>query len=194
MPNHITSEIQAPAAVLQSMLDSGGDVDFGLIVPTPPNIETGHCSGRHADGEVCWNEWNRKAWGTKWNGYETVYDGGDILQFQTAWSHPTPVIQTLSVKHPEAVIRVRYSDEDTGNNVGTYWAKNGGLYDFRELSDTPEGYELASELNYGQSFDQVIAGWVSDEPEDYIEDAADPNNTGYYWDTVRRVLAAIKEA
>lgn len=69
----------------------------------------------------------RNAWGTKWNAYgqSEEYSNETIVSFQTAWSHPEPVIKALSLKFPEHEIIVIYADEDTGSNCGAYTIKGG---------------------------------------------------------------------
>lgn len=76
-------------------------------------------------------DYARNAWGTKWNAY-----GQDVekntetqVEFDTAWSHPLPVIIALSKKHPEEVISVKFADEDTGSNCGSYKIKNGETFE-----------------------------------------------------------------
>lgn len=71
-------------------------------------------------------DFNRKAWGTKWNACEQSYDiDSGKARFDTAWSHPEPVMIALSKRFPEEEIHVRYADEDMGRNCGEYTMKNG---------------------------------------------------------------------
>ena len=88
-------------------------IDFELIVPPPPNIETGGCNGQHEEGVVCWYTWNLENWGTKWGAYsqdhfavryfdsgnevEGVYGRVD-LRFDTAWSQPTPIFEAIQTR------------------------------------------------------------------------------------------------
>ncbi|GGY87851.1 hypothetical protein [Shewanella fodinae] len=74
-------------------------------------------------------EYARKAWGTKWNAYNQISEENSetMVRFDTAWSHPYPVIEALSKKFPDEVISVKYADEDTGSNCGTYSIKNGEI-------------------------------------------------------------------
>lgn len=69
----------------------------------------------------------RDAWGTKWNAYNQSEGGNNetMVSFQTAWSHPEPVVKALSLKFPEYEITVTYADEDTGSNCGAYTIKGG---------------------------------------------------------------------
>lgn len=72
-------------------------------------------------------DYARNAWGTKWNAYsQSAEDNTDSrVTFETAWSHPYPVIEALSKKFPDEIISIKYADEDTGSNCGTYTIKNG---------------------------------------------------------------------
>lgn len=62
-----------------------------------------------------WYKWNIANWGTKWNAYNVnlIKNEGDtlIVQFDTAWSTPDPVIQTLAQWFPELRIMHEYFDE-----------------------------------------------------------------------------------
>ena len=67
-------------------------------------------------------------WGTKWNACDQEVDlEAGMLNFETAWSCPKPVLKALSAKHPEAEICVRYADEDIGSNCGTFALKGGDV-------------------------------------------------------------------
>lgn len=99
---------------------------FEKVVPSPPNKETGGCSGSHQENEICWLSWNTENWGTKWAPYSLKIGEGHI-KFETAWSHPVPVIIALSKKFPQETITVKYADEDYGYNLGQYTIRDGDL-------------------------------------------------------------------
>ncbi len=139
-------------------------VDFNMVIPQPANIETGGCSMRHDPGVICWREWSISNWGTKWNAYQTEIehraDGTSQLRFQTAWSHPDPVIEKLSKKFPETVIEVSYADEDFGFNLGKYSIKN----DERTDSNAPDegghdATDFAAQLHYGKTYAELQKEW-----------------------------------
>lgn len=87
------------------------------------------------------------AWGTKWNAYGQSAEDNTSTQvsFETAWSHPAPVVEALSKKFPEHEIKVRFADEDIGSNCGYYTIKNGEMVDqqiaprWSEMSDEEKG-------------------------------------------------------
>lgn len=142
-------------------------VDFNMVIPQPVNIETGNCSGKHDQGVICWLGWSRENWGTKWNGYELELerneDGTAKLRFQTAWSHPMPVIEALSAKFPEAEIQVSYADEDLGYNLGKYEVLNGARTDLEDLDfGSDEANEFAAQLKYGKTYTELQKEWETE--------------------------------
>lgn len=82
-----------------------------------------------ACGFMYWYDWNNENWGTKWNAYSQPKDGFDSdsveFTFETAWSHPLHLIEVLSKKLPNVTFEVKFADEDTGSNCGTYTIKDG---------------------------------------------------------------------
>lgn len=119
----------------------------------------------------------RNSWGTKWNAYAQGGDSNtaEIVSFSTAWSHPEPVVKALSIKFPSHEIKVKYADEDTGSNCGSYIVKNGEFVsqdiapDYSEQSNDEKrkwakfAFELCNP-------DTDPKGWGYDENWDYIEE------------------------
>jgi hypothetical protein len=93
-----------------------------------------------------WYDWQRNAWSTKWNAYDQENRENGDIKFETAWSTPARLIQTLSEKYPEATFKVRFADEDLGHNVGEYHMKAGDVI----VEKIPEG---ASEAAYMMAFE-----------------------------------------
>ena len=124
-------------------------------------------------GHQDWYSWSTSNWGTKWNAYSQNSDeGSNEISFETAWSTPYPVIEALSRKYPEAVISMRYADEDFGHNVGEYTFQAGDIVE----ETTPEGgsdaaYELAADIQGSPEWytDRLyeIEAESADELEDY---------------------------
>ena len=77
-------------------------------------------------GFVDWYDWRCAKWGTKWNVCHYRHQGGEVW-FETAWSHPWPVLEALSRQFPDCVLTVSYADEDIGSNAGAYDMKGGKL-------------------------------------------------------------------
>ncbi|WP_417372993.1 hypothetical protein [Glutamicibacter protophormiae] len=141
--------------------------DFGLVIPQPANIETGDCPGRHEPGIICWLDWSIGNWGTKWNAYDTktgaLEDGTGTLQFDTAWSHPFPVLEALSVKFPNHPLDVEYADEDLGYNLGKYTITNGERSEQADFEEgTGEALEFAAQLKYGKTYAELQKEWGED--------------------------------
>ena len=124
-------------------------------------------------GHQDWYSWSTSNWGTKWNAYSQNSDeGSNEISFETAWSTPYPVIEALSRKYPEAVISMRFADEDFGHNVGEYTFQAGDIVE----ETTPEGgsneaYELAADIQGSPEWytDRLydIEAETADELEDY---------------------------
>lgn len=166
MPNHVTNVVQAhDIRDLAPLLNDAGQVDFRHLIPEPPNIEQGGCSGQHAPGVICWYEWNVANWGTKWNAYESSVEHDGTVTFLTAWSHPEPVIFALSKARPEAVFRVRYASEDIGHNCDEYLIRNGKLLQaapgFPSIrpDNQVDWRDFAAELVYGMSYAELQDSW-----------------------------------
>lgn len=119
-------------------------------------------------GHKDWYSWSNTNWGTKWNAYSQNSDeGSNEIEFETAWSTPYPVIEALSCKFPEAVISMRYADEDFGHNCGEYTFHAGNIVE----ETTPEGgsneaYELAADI-------QGDPNWFTDRLYDIEAESTD---------------------
>jgi hypothetical protein len=130
-------------------------------------------------GHQDWYSWSTSNWGTKWNAYSQNSDeGSNEIAFETAWSTPYPVIEALSRKYPEAVISIRYADEDFGHNVGEYTFQAGDVVE----ETTPEGgsdeaFELAADI-------QGSPEWFTDRLYDIEAETADELET-YEIDSIR---------
>lgn len=133
-------------------------VDFSLVVPEPPNLEQGGCNGQHSEGVICWYGWNIANWGTKWNGYSTEIEPieGDRarLRFDTAWSHPFPVITALAEKFPGEALEVEWADEDLGSNVGRYTIQAGKDVELFTPEYGDESLEMACQIKYRTTYAQ----------------------------------------
>jgi len=93
-------------------------------------------------GFATWYTWNIEFWGTKWDAYSQS-NRGNILEFNTAWSHPREILVKLSEMFPETTFYVEYADEDIGSNFGKYVIKAGK----RDKVEIENGIEFACELN-----------------------------------------------
>lgn len=141
--------------------DNNTYFSFNKVNPLPPNASI---------------EDVYEAWGTKWNTQE-AYIGEDIptpsntekyfkelnneedptdkiytlsYTFDTAWSPPIPVIETLSEKFPEVYIELYACEEGCGIHFQTEYFKNGLIREInlplREYD--PDGNELEDNAEY----------------------------------------------
>lgn len=174
MPNHVTTIVEAPKEVID-FLFVDGHVDFNSVIPMPEDDDPiftatktvfgGGMVGYSMDGYSPM-EWGIGNWGTKWNAYEGTRLDDTSVQFDTAWSHPFPVIEALSVKFPEAVITVKYADEDLGSNLGWYVILGGGITgEDAMVSGSEEALEFACQIKYSRSYAEQVAEWEEEEAE-----------------------------
>lgn len=102
-------------------------------------------SAYHQTGYMTWFDWQRGVWGTKWNAYNFGRVSEYIVEFDTAWNAPHPVIEALAGTLKTQFLH-EWADEDTGHNVGCRQYRDDGLFSSEELSKTREGYELCFKL------------------------------------------------
>lgn len=80
-------------------------------------------------GYMYWYDFNNAHWGTKWNAYGQPEEGhpqnAQSFKFDTAWSHPTKMVSAISKKVPTVEFSIKFADEDTGSNCGSYTLING---------------------------------------------------------------------
>lgn len=121
-------------------------------------------------GAITWYKWAIENWGTKWNAYGKNDERNtiDTIYFQTAWSAPIDLIETLSKKFPDTKIEFTYADEDSGSNTGKGILQNGNwIEEIQPESQSIEGYDIYFELNPESKEDyQLIDGkyeYVDDE-------------------------------
>lgn len=97
-------------------------------------------------GYIYWYDWSVENWGTKWNAYDQKRESDNTIIFETAWCGVVGLIQSLSAKFPDVKFYYEYSDEDTGNNCGLGYIKD-GVSEVKILKDgSKEAYELAFKL------------------------------------------------
>ena len=66
-------------------------------------------------GHITWYGWRCEHWGTKWNAYRSRVvarePGLAVVELQTAWSEPEPVVALLAERHPGVEVLHRFADE-----------------------------------------------------------------------------------
>lgn len=160
MPNHITNIIsfedvsnERVNKILEAIKSDEfgiGSIDFNKIIPTPPDIYQGNLGAEESRlyGDKTWLNFNVANWGCKWNAYEhSPYDGGDRVEFLTAWSAPHPILEQLTKQYPDVLIFHRWCDEDFGYNVGEREYQDGTcIFENIPTGGSKEAYEIAAEI------------------------------------------------
>ncbi len=101
-------------------------------------------------GHTSWYEWSIAEWGTKWNAYSITRINDTTIKFQTAWNAPLKWLARLADKFPSEEIKLRWADEDFGNNVGVVTITPDGTVEGEPIAnDSPEAHRLAMELKHG---------------------------------------------
>lgn len=115
-------------------------------------------------GRSNWYDWQLFNWGTKWDACESFYHKEDkILQFETAWSCPSGVIEKMADMFPNLRFNGIYADEDFGSNAG--YIENGVSYAFDNQSE--EACETAAILwGYEGHYDNDKGKWIFDGEEE----------------------------
>lgn len=82
-------------------------------------------------GHRDWYDWSNVNWGTKWNACNTYYDenSGDIVEFDTAWCPPMPVIEKIFEDNPSKEIRFTWYDEDYTGHYELFHDKNNEIHE-----------------------------------------------------------------
>ncbi|MCL2194354.1 MAG: hypothetical protein FWB76_00165 [Oscillospiraceae bacterium] len=135
-------------------------IDFGALLS----------DNKRKYGATDWYEWSLANWGTKWNSYgyddDVEHDGGNVIEFETAWSCPEEVIVALSQMYPDVRFRHLWADEDTGNNVGEILYVDGEVVEYDvPITHSKEAYEMAADawgvaLSDFYDFDEGIGTYV----------------------------------
>lgn len=115
-----------------------GVFDFEMVLPTPRQLFEGNG----------WYNWRVSNWGTKWEA-----DGPTVEQtspeeltyrFFTAWSPPSPLIETLGMNFPSLCFVLEY-DEPGNGFMGRLEVRSGQV----ALDQCQEMDEDFYEENYG---------------------------------------------
>lgn len=105
-------------------------------------------------GAKDWYDWCREHWGTKWNACDTQINDVDKadVYFNTAWSPPIPVLDTLSKRYPKLTFEYEFADEDTSYHTGDMTIRNGEIIAGGFLEDgSKEAFETYFRLWGGET-------------------------------------------
>lgn len=154
MPNHIRNRITVIGdhkAFFNAVRSEDRSFDFNKLIPPPDNMFTGSLSLEeervlNAKGIPHWYGWQTENWGTKWNAYHIEMKDENVIEFDTAWTHPEPIVHAIAARFTDHEFKWIYADEDTGSNTGEYSIRNGKVF-YRKIKDQSiEAYEMAFEL------------------------------------------------
>ena len=148
------------AAFLAKAKSGKSDFSFGAFLPQPEGLYQGAVG--HDSPKFNWYNWNSENWGTKWDACDVDIQAGDtsvllqlaaaaedteptseaIIRFNSAWSHPAPVLEAICYQHPELNITCDFHHEG-GSGGGTIFLKDGVVIEH----DYPEGSEESRQLS-----------------------------------------------
>jgi hypothetical protein len=98
-------------------------------------------------GASTWYDWSIQNWGTKWPAYQQNRIDDNTIEFLTAWSGATPIMERLSEQFPDIKMSHMYADEDWGRNVGEYKYEGGEcIYENCPSAGSDEANHIAEEL------------------------------------------------
>jgi hypothetical protein len=163
----------------------GEDREFNFhsfVTPPEDKVEQYNTIAGYRDGvyqgdpEFNWYKWNNENWDTKWNACEVVVDRGiglySLIQFNTAWSPPTPVFKAMAEMFPSITFDVEYEEEQGWG--GSIKFVNGEAVDIFEW-DIPESHEdyTSRGRDCVCSWDEDKESWFSDCPKPERKKSAD---------------------
>ncbi len=125
-----------------------------------------------------WYDWCPENWGTKWNSSECSFSG-DTISFQTAWSCPEPILEEISRQlGPDAVLVIKYADEDIGHNCGQYVLQDGQVTTEVAMEfGSRDAIKFACDVT-GSDFNEYDPDLRDEEDEEFDgEDVESPRNT-----------------
>lgn len=117
-------------------------------------------------------EFAREKWGSKWNACECEFDIDDpgFVQFETAWSCPTPVFIALSNRFPADRIEVVFADEDIGSNCGSFALLGGKVID-EDLAPRWDDMSASDKAKW-KAFARAVKGYGPEEEGELSNEAA----------------------
>ena len=113
MLNHVRTAI-TPSSSFQAIktravtTEDGHEwFDFEQLIPMPSDMLKGRLSPEQMEASkgYNWYDWSIENWGTKRNAYR-YRDNGRTFRFETASSHPEPVMVALSRLFPRLLSRL----------------------------------------------------------------------------------------
>ncbi len=98
-------------------------------------------------GAMNWYDWSCRHWGTKWNACDSFLAKESstslLYVFQTAWSEPRPIFETLLKLFPSLSFQIEYNEEsecepvsDSDDDEDCLWRELWHGLDAKALTDT----------------------------------------------------------
>jgi hypothetical protein len=127
-------------------------------------------------GAPTWYEWSIENWGCKWNSYDFVLvtdePGELVFRFDTAWSTPVPVLETLAAMHPDLAFTTDSFDECW--NFAAHGEASEGVFSEVVFEADKDAYEKA----YGSPYEEDEEDAPFVKVEDVKREAIAPDPLG----------------
>jgi hypothetical protein len=129
-----------------------------------------------------WYDWNNAHWNTKWdacNAEVSVDPTSVYISFETAWSHPLPVIEAMSAKYPALEFDVWWEEEQ---QYGAEYTMKANILTSMEEWDSP-----SSHADYVKRDDEDGC-WCanSSDPDDWFDDCPGKTKSVYVVEVVTK--------
>lgn len=162
MPNWVKNNLRIKSngerilEALEMLKDKNGDITFEKFMPTPKELADTDAPNRDASyaerkqliekyGADNWYDWRIKNWGCKWDASESdtyIYDGDQMITFQTPWGPPDKFLIEFSKLFPKMTFILQFADESGGNPIGQLTFNN-GKEEYVEPEDRSAFYDVA---------------------------------------------------
>lgn len=167
MPNHCMNilEVYGPQEIMDRMIKQVQGKEESLacekIIPMPKSlsnnpapINNNKLKQEHIDkyGYPDWYHWAIDRWGSKWGCYDCSrwkkYGEGWIINFQSAWSPPSPAIKELAIQYPALRFNLIFFEPGCGF-AGKEKYEDGECIESFTTEDDNEVYDIA-QIYFGQ--------------------------------------------
>ena len=156
MPNSCYNTIKITEAtpetieqIKQDLNSNERAIDFNNIIPMPPDSDTFCAKKPLGDEELKkygknnWFDWSCENWGTKWNCWDSSYNGNGVWECTTAYAPPIPIIDKIARKYHCVVTCEYYIELMNSGKYVSYFGENNELEEYDEAIDADEPCEDA---------------------------------------------------
>lgn len=120
MPNDVRNHLifdKKHLGKVSAITQKDGALDFSILIPMPDTVYLGNLSKEDEDDfQDHWYNWRAKNWGTKWNAYNStrlLEDDKVILEFDTAWTIPYPIVIFIANRIMEPFTHKYFDESDS---------------------------------------------------------------------------------